>query len=1075
MFNLGEKTLVDRVDRYETFYRGQQYYLLGKVKDVKTNSNKDYFKSTVEGSKLYTVSASFDRYGDIEQTKCDCTAYTKYPGDCKHVVALLSFLKAYQENLRKSLIRNEEIKNIIYSYGDNTISDKIQLDVEYTYEFNPKGTEKGSYLKLRIGEDRLYSVRSTNLFFKALTNGEVLDFGKNFTFNPNVHTFKEEDKEIMDFFKILHENFVENSIGITGRNSKGMFSGTRIYLTDATLKRFFSMMKNRRFNANISGDDYPEIHIVNDRLSLDMDVLGDNKDLIVKLKSANKITPLTDDAKYIFTNGNIVKVSSEQRAKIMPLYNQAFKSGEELIKIDEEYKELFISNVLTAIRDEVNLEVDKVLEDSIYSPELKAEVYFDKVDYSIQGKIHFLYGDIKINPFSSRDNTSKTDDNRILLRNRQKENQILGILEDGNFKVIDGGIYLDDDESILELVINIIPRLQEHSEIYYSDLFKSIRIRDTFHFSGGIKVDDKLDLLTFDFDIDGVDTSELDLLFDSISEKKKFHRLRDGSFLPLENDDLIDIVNLIERFGIKDSLDNGIIYGPKYLSMYLDSYLKDRNLDFIEKNIDFKKLVQDVNHPESKEYELPKGIQGNLRDYQKFGFKWLKTLSSYGFGGILADDMGLGKTLQMITLLLSDKEEKGSMPSLIVAPTSLVFNWEEEVNKFAPDLKLLQVHGSKDERIELLKDMDNYDLIITSYPLMRRDVDLYKDLNFRYCILDEAQHIKNSNSLNAKSVKSIQAKNRFALTGTPMENSIMELWSIFDFLMPGYLHSNRVFIERFEKPIFKDQDLDKLKDLNKHIKPFILRRVKKEVLKELPEKIEQKIVVEMNLEQKKIYLAYLKNLSDDLSMEFETKGFNRSHIKILAALTRLRQLCCHPGLFIHDYEGGSGKLDSFEEIIQDAIESGHRILVFSQFKSMLDIIEERLKSKGISHMYLNGSTEMALRGEMVNDFNNGKGDIFLISLKAGGTGLNLTGADMVIHYDPWWNPAVEEQATDRAYRIGQENTVQVLKLITKGTIEEKIYKMQEKKREMIDMVIQEGETLISKLSEEEILSLFEVE
>ncbi|MDR7871298.1 MAG: DEAD/DEAH box helicase [Tissierellaceae bacterium] len=1074
MFNLSERSLIDRVDRYETFHRGQQYYLFGKVKDVKTNSNKDHFQSSVEGSKIYTVSVSFDKNGDIEKTKCDCIAYTKYPGDCKHVIALLSFLKVYQENLRKSLLRNEEIKNIIYSYGDSSRLDKIKLNVEYTYEHNPKRTEKGSYLKLRIGEDRLYSVRSTSFFFKALTNHENLEFGKNFTFNPNIHIFKEEDQEIFEFFKILHENFLENDIGITGRSHKSVFSGRRIYLTDSTLKRFFSMMKNRSFNANILGEDYGEINIINDRLYLNMEVLEDNKDLIVKLKSANKILPLTEDGQYVFTDGNIIKVASEQRSKIMPLYSQALINGEELIKIQEVHKEMFISNVLTTVKDEVELKINKELEDSIYSPGLKVEVYFDKVDYSIQGKIHFRYGDIKINPFSSKENIS-IDDNRILLRERQKENLILSILEDGDFKVLDGGIYLDDDESILELVINIIPRLQEHSEVYYSELFKSIKIRDTSKFSGGVKIDNKLDLLAFDFNIDGVDISELDLLFDSIREKKKFHRLKDGSFLPLENENLVNIVNLIERFGITENVNDGIIYGPKYLSMYLDTYLRDRNLDFIEKNINFNKLVEDVNNPVEIEYELPKGITGSLRDYQVFGFKWLKTLADYGFGGILADDMGLGKTLQMITLLLSENEEKGSMPSLIVAPTSLVFNWEEEVNKFAPSLKLLLIHGSKDERIELLKDIDNYDLIITSYPLLRRDVELYKDFNFRYCILDEAQHIKNSNSLNAKSVKSIKAKNRFALTGTPMENSVMELWSIFDFLMPGYLYSNKVFTERFEKPIFKDQDLDKLKDLNKHIKPFILRRVKKEVLKELPEKIEQKIVVEMNLEQKKIYLAYLKNLRDELSMEFKTNGFNRSHIKILAALTRLRQLCCHPNLFIQDYTGGSGKLDSFEEIVEDAIEGGHRILVFSQFKSMLDIIEDRLNEKGIPHMYLNGSTEMELRGEMVNNFNNGEGDIFLISLKAGGTGLNLTGADMVIHYDPWWNPAVEDQATDRAYRIGQENTVQVIKLITKGTIEEKIFKMQEKKREMIDMVIQEGETLISKLSEEEILSLFKVE
>ena len=447
----------------------------------------------------------------------------------------------------------------------------------------------------------------------------------------------------------------------------------------------------------------------------------------------------------------------------------------------------------------------------------------------------------------------------------------------------------------------------------------------------------------------------------------------------------------------------------------------------------------------------------------------MKTLSNYGFGGILADEMGLGKTIQMIAFLLSEKKEKGQEPSLVIVPTSLVYNWEDEVKRFAPSLKTLVVVGTKEERNNLIDDVEDYDLVITSYPLVRKDVEEYRAFTFRHCILDEAQHIKNHGSLNAKSVKNINAKKYFALTGTPMENSLSELWSIFDFLMPGYLLSHGKFSEKFEKPIARDHDNAKLKDLNNHIKPFILRRLKKEVLKELPDKIEQKIVVEMTTEQKKLYLAYLQAIKGELDDEISTKGYNKSHIMILAGLTRLRQLCCHPSVFVEGYKGGSGKLDSLEEIVSEAIEGGHRILIFSQFTTMLGRIRELLESKKIHCLYLDGSTPVLERGELVRDFNRGVGDVFLISLKAGGTGLNLTSADMVIHFDPWWNPAVEDQATDRAHRIGQENTVQVIKLITKGTIEEKIFQLQEKKKEMIDKVITEGETLISKLSEDEIM------
>jgi len=326
--------------------------------------------------------------------------------------------------------------------------------------------------------------------------------------------------------------------------------------------------------------------------------------------------------------------------------------------------------------------------------------------------------------------------------------------------------------------------------------------------------------------------------------------------------------------------------------------------------------------------------------------------------------------------------------------------------------------------------------------------------------------------LNAKAVKRIKALSYFALTGTPIENTLTELWSIFDFVMPGYLRSHKVFTSRFEIPIVKNGDTAARQELTRHIKPFLLRRMKKAVLKELPEKIESKIVTEMTVEQAKLYEACLLQARTELETELQLSGFEKSQIKILALLTRLRQLCCHPSLFLENYQGGSGKLEALEEMLQDAISGGHRILLFSQFTSMLQLIRQQLDSAGIACHYLDGATPAQERIRLVHAFNAGEKNVFLLSLKAGGTGLNLTGADMVIHYDPWWNPAVEEQATDRAYRIGQNNSVQVLKLITKDTIEEKIYLLQQKKKELIDTLIQPGETVITKLTEAEIRELF---
>lgn len=1070
MYKINNDILADRVYDPKVYLRGKEYFSNNKVKNVKANASYDYFEGTVQGSSDYNATVDFNDRGSIKSTNCNCMAFEKYVGDCKHIIALLYFIKEFQDKRDLKRSREEDLINMISYYEQTDEVMKRYLNIEYNLEFNPGNLYEsfnGAYLSLRIGEERLYSVRNPSLIFEHLDSGKELRLGQQFTLVPQIHRFKEEDKEIMNFIKILYENFSnhENS------NIKGIFSNKRIHLTPATLKRFFELIKDKKFNTSIGRIDYGEVDIIREDLPFNMNIMSDDEGLLVSLNSDKELVLLTPDAHYIFSNNRIYEISEEYRKKILPLYKEIILKGNGQIKVARKYKELFISDVLPNIKNTINLKIDEKVEDTIYRENLKTEIYFDKIDDSILGRIEFIYGSIIINPFSSKRDISK-DSKKILIRDKEKEGYILSILEEGEFKVLDGGIYLDNDEEIFNLVSNIIPFLQRYSEIYYSESFSDISIRSSSYFSGGVKINRDLDLLEFDFNIDGINTSELNNIFKSIREKKKFYRLKDGSFLPLDNNELNNMMELVDNFGIDINGDK--IQAPKYMTMYLDKYLQDKKLDFIKQNDNFKKLVTDINDPEDIEYEIPEEVEGVLRDYQRFGFKWLKTMATYGFGGILADDMGLGKTLQVIAFLLSEKKEKGPHPSLIIVPTSLVFNWDEEITKFAPSLKTILVHGNKTGRAELIKGIKDYDVVVTSYPLIRNDIELYKDTLFRYCILDEAQHIKNSNSLNAKSVKAIRAGNYFALTGTPMENSVVELWSIFDFLMPGYLLSSRKFIERYEKPIFKDQNMERLNDLNKHIRPFILRRLKKEVLKELPEKIEQKMAVEMTIGQKKVYLAYIKSLKEELEQEINHKGFNRSHFKILTALTRLRQICCDPGLFIEDYTGGSGKVESFEELIDDAILGGHRILVFSQFTSMLDKIKKRLEEKDIDHMYLNGSTPMESRGNMVKEFNQGYGDIFLISLKAGGSGLNLTGADMVIHFDPWWNPAVEDQATDRAYRIGQENTVQVIKLITKGTIEEKIFKLQGRKKEMIDMVIQEGQTLISKLSEEEILSLFEM-
>jgi SNF2 family DNA or RNA helicase len=493
----------------------------------------------------------------------------------------------------------------------------------------------------------------------------------------------------------------------------------------------------------------------------------------------------------------------------------------------------------------------------------------------------------------------------------------------------------------------------------------------------------------------------------------------------------------------------------------------------LKRKSSFKALIDSIASPDEHDFECPKALRHILRDYQLIGFQWLKTLAKFGFGGILADDMGLGKTLQTIAFIMSEYE-LGQRPTLIITPTSLVYNWSEEIHKFLPDLDVLIIDGQPQIRESLIETCMDYPIVITSYPLIRRDATHYESIQFNYCIIDEAQHIKNPKSLNAMSVKQIHANGYFALTGTPIENHLTELWSIFDFVMPKLLFNHQKFTNVYEVPITRDQNATALLQLKKTIRPFILRRLKSEVLTELPEKIETKLVATLSDDQKKLYLAHLEEAKSTLHNEIANNTFKQNQLKILSMITRLRQICCHPAMFIEDYKGDSGKLDLVMELIEDSIESGHKILLFSQYTSMLAIIRKKLEAINIKYAYLDGKVPSLQRKDVIHDFNHGDIPIFLISLKAGGTGLNLTTADIVIHYDPWWNPAVEDQATDRAYRIGQEKNVQVFKLIAKGTIEEKIFNLQQKKKALANSVIESGETFITSMTSDDIMDLLDI-
>lgn len=556
--------------------------------------------------------------------------------------------------------------------------------------------------------------------------------------------------------------------------------------------------------------------------------------------------------------------------------------------------------------------------------------------------------------------------------------------------------------------------------------------------------------------IEGIDKSEYGKIFESYKDNYKYHLMSDGSYIDLKDNDLQKIFQVIDILGIYNDFSK--IKIPDNKAMFLEKLLEDEDLRFINGQKYINNVVKKFGK-QNKDIKVPENLKATLRDYQIEGFEFFNTLANYNFGGILADEMGLGKTVQTLAFLLFKKGKR----SIVITPTSLIFNWKNEFEKFTPDIKLGIAYGNKITREKILENINEYDVILTSYGTYKNDIDKYDNLKFDFCIIDEAQNIKNPDSIITNAIKKINAEVKFALTGTPVENNLMELWSIFDFVMPGYLYSKHKFEKIFAN---SDKNSSQLKNL---IKPFMLRRTKKEVMDELPDKIEQKFYVELEKEHKRAYKSFV-NLIKRRILEN-----NEDNITVFSYLTKLRQLSIAPEIIVKNYKGKNSKL----EILMNIIKSNktRKILVFSQFTKVLDLIGNRLNEENISYSYIDGKIDAKKRLELVEEFNNtDKNKVFLISLKAGGTGLNLTSASMIIHFDPWWNPAVEDQASDRAHRIGQKNVVDVIKLISKDTVEEKVIEMQEIKKDIIDDIINsnlESSTALKRLSRDEIIDLFD--
>ena len=521
------------------------------------------------------------------------------------------------------------------------------------------------------------------------------------------------------------------------------------------------------------------VSIIERNIPIEFIITKNSNVVDLDIDTKESLYQITTDCEFFLFEDTICKVSKQQQEYFKPFYQYISEQKINKISFIDRDKERFFTEILPFIEKIGQVSIDDELQAIVERLEFEPEIYLDRFEDIITADVKFKYGERTINPFSAYGNKPTSD--KILIRDMEKEGIILDILAETDCKVNGNKIYLDEEEKIFDFVNYVIPKLQEYSQVFYSESFKAMSFRKIPSFSGFLRLNSMNDFLEFSFNIEGVQRDELAAIFDSIRQKKKYFRLKDGAFLPLESDGLMNMAEIIDQLDLNyDDIENELVQLPKYRALYIDNMLKESGMKFFERNPALKDLIHDIQDPAETEYKIPKTIKGTLRDYQKFGFKWLKTLSVYGLGGILADDMGLGKTLQVITLLQYEKQLSGFCPSIVVVPTSLIYNWCSEVQKFAPELTITAVVGNKAERQNLIRSGLSSDILVTSYALIRRDVDDYKSFSFRYCILDEAQHIKNPSSQAARAVKQLVSNHRLALTGTPMENNLTELWSVFD-------------------------------------------------------------------------------------------------------------------------------------------------------------------------------------------------------------------------------------------------------------------------------------------------------
>lgn len=1044
------------------------------------------------------VEVLFER-GYIAQARCDvCDHYflgrkNRYGSDslCPHELLLCREADAYFRRENPGDATSFSANRFLAVFDqrqrqaqglDEEREPVLRLEPQLLWKAGRNVSDDSVDLRFRISDGgKWYIIQNLSELVERTEQGGSLSFGKSLKVDFRRQTFTADASGWFDLIarevqksRILNDRMsgdhsdyrdgtvlLRRTVPLSGQTLDEFFArceGTRIAM------RCSGRQQTRTLHISVGGSLSPQQLLVSPWHDDDMTMTG------ITVSGETPLLLSGISAHYCLDDHALSCLDEEAWRLRQPFQEAARGKPHFELRIGHRHLQQFYYRVLPMLRRDASFEIiEEQGAAEMIPPEAEFTFYFDSAGGELTCRTEIDYAADSYTLEAPQARTGILEEER----DADLEKEVLRLLSGylPSYRAEDKVFFVpDEDDNAYRLLTEGIPQLQQFGDVEGTDRFDRNRVRRPPAVQLGVSVHS--DLLDLEVMTPDLSSEELREVLESYRQKKKYHRLRSGEFVPLEgNESLAVLTGALERLHVplRDFV-AGRMHLPAYRALYLDSLFERHEELAGDRDRSFRSLIKQFRIIDESDFEVPEALRSVLRPYQEYGYKWMRTLAAAGFGGILADDMGLGKTLQMLAVLEAEREQGGSGPALVVCPASLVYNWEEETSRFTPQLRVRVVSGTKAERRRLLapETAAETDLLITSYNLLKRDLNLYEDWSFAYVVLDEAQYIKNAGSATAKSVKVLQARHRFALTGTPIENRLSELWSIFDFLMPGFLYRYQEFRSTYETPIARSHDEEAAASLHAMISPFLLRRRKEEVLRDLPEKNEEVWYTAFESEQRRLYDAQVVRIRDLLESGEEMQ---KMRLHLLAELTKLRQICCDPSLLFDDYHGASAKRETCLELLRTAREGDHKVLLFSQFTTMLALLEEDLQREGFEYCKITGATPKKQRLQTVHEFNESDTPVFLISLKAGGTGLNLTGADIVVHYDPWWNAAAQNQATDRAHRIGQTKNVLVYRLIARGTIEEKILAMQEAKTELSDSILGGESRTLASLSREELLEL----